>query len=90
MKEIEAIVSGRVQGVNFRNFVKKKADALWLSGVVENIPGYKVRVIAQGPEDKLKELTEYLHKGPFHATVSNVDVAWQEPKDKMQGFKVIY
>jgi acylphosphatase len=90
MKEFEAIISGKVQAVNFRNFVKQKADALWLAGTVENLPDFKVRVVAQGPEDKLEKFIGHLHKGPFNAKVLNVDVAWKEPSEEMRGFKIIY
>jgi len=90
MQEIECIVHGKVQGINYRNFVKKKADALWLSGEVENIPDFKVRVVAQGPEEKLEKLIEHLRKGPFGAKVSNVEVNWREPIRKYQGFEIKY
>lgn len=90
MKEIKAIISGKVQGVNFRNFVKQKAGSLWLSGFVENIPDYRVRVVAQGSEEKLERLIEYLHKGPFAAKPSRVEVEWREPEEELRGFKVKY
>lgn len=90
MKEIEAIVSGRVQGVNFRNFVKQKASNLWISGYVENIPDFKVRVVAQGKEEDLEKLIEHLHKGPFNAKVSFVDVSWKDPESKYSGFVAKY
>jgi len=90
MAEIEAIISGKVQGINFRSFVKRKADNLWLNGVVKNIPDFKVRVIAQGAEDKLEKLIEYLWKGPFGAKVSDVSVSWREPTEDFQGFRIIY
>lgn len=90
MKEIETIVSGKVQGVNFRNFVKSKADSLWLVGYVENIPDFKVRVVAQGKEEKLEKLIEHLHRGPFAAKPSDVKVLWREPQEKFKEFKIIY
>lgn len=90
MSEIEVIVSGKVQGVNYRNFVKKKADALWLKGEVENIPDFKVRVIAQGSEEQLEKFIEYLWKGPFGCKVSNVELTWREPSENLEGFKIRY
>jgi acylphosphatase len=90
MEEIEATVSGKVQGVNFRSFVKKKADSLWLIGEVENVPNFKVKVIAQGSRDRLEKLIEYLWKGPFGAKVSNVDIFWRESVEEYQGFKIKY
>lgn len=77
-KEIEAFVSGKVQGVFFRDFVAKKASALYITGFVENTPQGSVRVVAQGREDKLTTLIEYLRKGPFGARILNVEVTWRD------------
>lgn len=86
--EIEAIISGKVRGVNYHNFVKKKADGLWIFGEVENLPDFKVRVIAQGNEARLEKLIEHLWKGPFGSKVSNVEVSWRELVTKFDGFKI--
>lgn len=88
MQEIKAIVSGKVQGVSYRDFVKRKADGLWLSGEVENIPDFKVRVVAQGSEEKLQKFIEHLWKGPFGSKISNVEISWREATVKLQGFKI--
>jgi acylphosphatase len=88
MKEIEAIISGKVQGVSYRYFVKKKADNLWLKGEVENIPDFKVKVVAQGPAEKLEQFIGYLWKGPFGAKVSNVEISWREPSEEFRDFKI--
>jgi acylphosphatase len=90
MKEIKATISGKVQGVNFRNFVNQKASSLWLSGYVKNIPDYKLEVRAQGKEESLLKLIEHLHKGPFASKPSGVEVEWMNPTEKYNGFKIIY
>lgn len=90
MHEIKCIVIGKVQGVDFRNFVKTKANSLWLTGYVENTSNRNVLVIAQGPEEKLEKLIEHLHKGPFTARVSSVEVEWHEPDEKYHGFSIRY
>jgi len=90
MKEMEAIISGRVQGINYRSFVHKKANALWLSGYVENMPNRNVRVVSQGSEEKLRALVEHLWKGPFSANVSNVLVTWCEPTQDFNDFSIRY
>ncbi len=90
MREIEAVVSGKVQAVNFRSFVKRKADNLWLVGEVENTLDFKVRVIAQGPAEKLEKFVEHLWKGPFGAQVSNVEIVWRDSAAELQGFRIKY
>lgn len=90
MHEIEARLTGKVRGVGFRNFIQTKARALWLVGTVQNLPDGSVRVIAQGPEEKLKVLIDHLHKGPFLARVSDVTVNWREPEKTYNDFSIIY
>jgi len=90
MKEIECVVSGKVNGVGFREFVKRKASGLWLSGYAENAPDFSVRVVAQGAEDKLNKLVDELHKGPFMSKVGTVSVKEREAKEKYEGFVIKY
>jgi acylphosphatase len=88
MKEIECIVTGKVQGVGYREFAASKARGLWLFGFVENTGQFAVRVVAQGPEDKLDRFLEHLHKGPFLARVRDVEVIWREPTESFKAFTV--
>ena len=69
-EEIRCVVSGKVQGVFFRNFVEKHAKHLALTGRVKNTPNFSVEVIAQGYRDKLEKLIQHLHKGPFLSKVT--------------------
>ena len=56
MKRIHVIISGRVQGVFFRYNTNKVANKLGLKGFVRNLSDGCVEVVAEGSEDKLKEL----------------------------------
>jgi acylphosphatase len=88
MKEFEAIITGKVQGVGYREFAASKARGLWVFGFVENAGQFDVRVVAQGEEDKLNRFLEHLHKGPFMARVRDVQVEWREPSEKFTDFAV--
>jgi acylphosphatase len=89
-KEIEARITGKVQMVMFRDFVKRKADALYLKGTVENLDDGSVRVIAQGEENDLYALIAHLHKGPFLARVARVSILWRDSKKEYSQFTIIY
>ncbi|PIT96662.1 acylphosphatase [Candidatus Campbellbacteria bacterium CG10_big_fil_rev_8_21_14_0_10_35_52] len=89
-KEIECIIKGRVQMVMYRDFVRRKAKSLGLSGMVKNFEDGSVRVIAQGDEDKLKKFLEFLKIGPIFAKVAYVDTKWTEAKEIYKNFKIIY
>lgn len=90
IKQIECIITGRVQLVMFRDFAQRKARKLGISGMVENFPDGSVKVVAQGSEGNLLELVSYLKKGSMLAKVENVSVAWAEPMDSFEDFKIIY
>ena len=73
---IRAIISGKVQGVFFRDSTQKKASSLQLSGWVKNQKNGDVALIACGDRDHVMELTDWLWQGSEHAEVSNVQ--WEE------------
>lgn len=83
-----AIVSGRVQGVGFRAFVRRVATDLHLRGHVENLADGRVEVVAEGSQDDLDVLLVRLRMGPTHAEVSGVEVEWSEPAGALPGFHV--
>jgi len=72
MERLEAIVSGKVQGVWYRDFVVVTATALGLTGTAQNLSDGTVRVIAEGPREKLDALVEHLKEGPPLAKVTEV------------------
>lgn len=90
LRQIECIVSGRVQGVLFRNFVRSKARRLGLVGTVENLPDGTVRVVAQGDESDLKRCVENLKQGSVFSRVDAVDEKWSEVKQAFKDFRIIY
>lgn len=73
------LVTGRVQGVGYRAFVRRHALDLGLSGQVENLADGRVEVVVEGPRLDLEHLLMHLRRGPVHATVDGLDVAWSEP-----------
>ena len=69
------LVKGRVQGVGFRWFVARKAEALGLAGHAANLEDGSVEVIARGGEAQLAELARLLEHGPRLAQVRSVEAA---------------
>lgn len=88
MKRVWIIVYGKVQGVFFRANAKKAAIGLGLNGFAKNLSDGSVEVIAEGQEDKLKELIEYCRKGPERAQVSKIDVKFLKATGEFKGFEV--
>jgi len=66
------LVSGVVQGVGFRWFVKREARRLALRGVVRNLPDGSVEVVAEGADGALQVLHDTLRHGPIGSRVDRV------------------
>ena len=69
------VVTGRVQGVGFRYFVEREAQALALAGYVRNLDDGSVEVHAQGSREALDALEGLLWKGPRFADVRAVQTS---------------
>jgi acylphosphatase len=89
-EEIHCVVSGKVQGVLYRDFVRRHARHLALVGFVRNLPDFKVEIVAQGHAENLEKVLEYIHRGPFLARVSHVEVEWREPTAVFKSFEVVF
>ena len=72
MIAVRLIVSGKVQGVFFRQSTLSKAQELQLKGFVMNQPDGTVLIEVIGEEEKIQSLYEWCHRGPFPAKVTNV------------------
>jgi acylphosphatase len=90
MIELHATVTGRVQGVRYRDYVQHAATNLGLVGTVENSTDGSVFVVAQGMPDVLKEFVEYLHEGSLLAKVDGVAVEWRSPSTTYQEFSILF
>ena len=89
MKCIHLIVSGMVQGVNFRRNAQNKAIELGLKGYAKNIENGNVEVVAEGDESKVKEFMEFIKKGPGIASVTGIQVKHKEPEN-FKNFEIIH
>ena len=80
MVAVRAAVRGRVQAVGFRDATVRKARALGVMGWVRNAEDGSVLVHAEGDEEAVEGLTEFLRQGPRGATVSEVEVEKVKPE----------
>ncbi len=87
-RRLEATVHGRVQGVGFRYFVRRKAQELGLHGWVRNLRSGAVQLAAEGPEEDLQRLLKSVRTGPPMSWVERVEVHWSEPRGETGPFEV--
>jgi len=82
------LVSGRVQGVFFRDHAHKWARSLLVTGWVRNLDDGDVEVVAEGEREDIESLISHLEEGPPMAIVENVDVDWQDYKGEFHDFRI--
>lgn len=86
LKRVHVFVSGKVQGVGFRDFTSTKARGLKLTGWVKNLNDGRVELIAEGPSGAIDELVAAVHKGPRAARVDKVEVKEEPHKGEFKSF----
>lgn len=80
-------VSGKVQGVYFRQSTAEEAERLGLDGWVRNLDDGRVEVLFEGVEEAVRELAEWLWRGPSAARVTGVELE-DQPLQGLSGFVI--
>jgi acylphosphatase len=81
------LVSGRVQGVFFREGCRERAEAAGVSGWARNRGDGRFEACLEGNEDAVTRVVEWCRRGPSAAQVETVDVSDEEPQGET-GFRV--
>lgn len=88
MKRVTVIVTGLVQGVSFRYYTRREARRLDLTGWVRNEADGSVSVVAEGSDDSLKALLQFLEDGSPSARVQQIAVEWSQASGEFGSFEV--
>jgi acylphosphatase len=76
-----AIVRGRVQGVFFRDSVRRRAVALGVKGWVRNRSDGAVEAVFEGAPQAVEQMLDFVRRGPGRAEVDDVEVFDERPAD---------
>ena len=87
MTRKRVVVSGRVQGVFFRDTTRRRAEAAGVAGWVRNRPDGAVEAVFEGDPAAVEELVEFSRRGPSRAEVVSLEVVEEEPEG-LSGFGV--
>ena len=83
-------ISGFVQGVGFRQFVKHNARKIGLTGWVRNLSDNRVEAVLQGRIEIVEKMVLLCRKGPFLSEVKDVVVEWEDnPKSIHEIFEIV-
>ncbi len=83
------LISGKVQGVFFRQSILVEAQSLEVTGWVRNLIDGRVEAVFEGEEHEVKMLVNYCREGPSAAKVTNLDVTYGRFKGEFSSFKVL-
>jgi len=89
-KRVHLKITGRVQGVGFRNSTRRKARELGVSGWVKNLADGSVEAVVAGEKDNVEDLISWANTGPRLANVNEVEVDRRQPKNDLDGFSIRY
>ena len=81
------LVSGRVQGVMFRDTCRRLAQESGVAGWVRNLPDGRVEAVFEGPAEEVRRLVDWARTGPRWAVVDDVAVQ-SEPPEGLAAFLV--
>jgi acylphosphatase len=88
MVQVHMFAHGRVQGVNFRYNVRKRAAALALKGYVRNLADGRVEILARGSRERLGKLINYIKGNPGFSYVIKLDIGWEESSSDLEDFHI--
>ncbi len=84
------IISGLVQGVNFRAYTRAAAKQACVTGWVRNLPDGTVEAVFEGDPQKVNEMVAWCRKGPSYSRVAHVEVHDEEATGQFGDFDITY
>jgi acylphosphatase len=83
-KSIRLYITGTVQGVFFRAFVKENAERQNVKGFIRNLEDGRIEIFLEGDSPNVNKMTELCEKGPKHSQIRKVETK----QERFQDFKV--
>jgi acylphosphatase len=83
-------VTGKVQGVYYRQNTMETAKANVVTGWVRNLPDSRVEAVLEGDDSSVKRVVEWCKKGPPKAEVENVDASFETYTGEFSDFTISY
>ncbi len=90
MKRIHLIISGKVQGVFYRDFARTEAEKRDITGYVKNLRNGNVEIIAEGEDRNVEKFAAICRKGPLMAFVKGTEIKEEPPTGEFEGFDIRY
>lgn len=82
-KTLRIYLTGSVQSMFLKQFIKTNAEANNVKGFLRNLPDGRMEIVIEGDSDDVRAMAEICKQGPKHAIIRSVE----EKDEKHQGFK---
>ena len=89
-QRIRIFVTGKVQGVFFRQTLKVMAKKNDVFGWVKNLNDGRVESVLEGQEENVARIIEWAHRGPANARVDDIEICNEEFASEFTKFDVLY
>ncbi len=89
-QRIHIFVTGKVQGVFFRQALKVIAKKNDICGWVKNLEDGRVEAVFEGDQEKVARLIEWSHGGPANARVEDIVIKDEKFTGEFSKFEVLY
>ncbi len=90
LKRIHIFVTGRVQGVFFRQSTRVMAIKNNVNGWIRNLDDGRVEIVAQGKERDIDNLTNWCRTGPANSRVDEFELKIESITEEFENFEVRY
>ena len=87
---LHVFVSGKVQGVSYRGYVRRAALELGLTGWVRNLYDGRVEAVAEGKRADIEIFIGRLEAGPSAARIEDLDVRWEPHAGEFPDFRIAW
>ena len=88
-KSFRLYITGTVQGIFFRIFVKENAERYNVKGFVRNLEDGRIEIFLEGNSEDVNKMIELCKKGPKHAQIKKVETKEEKFQD-FKTFKVLH
>ena len=89
-QRVHIFISGKVQGVFFRQALKVIAKKNNVSGWVRNLPDKRVEAILEGDSKSVNLVVEWAKIGPANSHVDDIQISNEEFRNEFSTFEVLY
>jgi acylphosphatase len=86
---VHIFVSGKVQGVYYRQNTLQKAQELGIFGWVRNLSDGRVESVIEGSKANIEKMLAWCKEGPLDAKVKEVKIIYEEYKNEFSTFDII-